>query len=132
MHCRQGCAVDTCARGWLACLHACEAHPHRATAASHGSYKLLFLLLSTVCSRSQLEPRSISQQQARIFAQLEFLQLNHTFDAHLIRHLISLYFTWQNPSLHVVDQDAFERAQDLVIRKGERSTFYTEFLVSAM
>lgn len=35
----------------------------------------------------QLEPRSMSQQQALISAQLEFLQLNHTFDAHLIRHL---------------------------------------------
>lgn len=80
----------------------------------------------------QLEPRSISQQQARISAQLEFLQLNHTFDAHLIRHLTRLYFTWQNPSLHVVDQDAFEQAQDLHISKGEKSTFYTEFLVNAM
>jgi hypothetical protein len=80
----------------------------------------------------QLEPKSISQQQARISAQLEFLQLNHTFDAHLIRHLTRLYFTWQNPSLHVVDQDAFEQARDLLIRKGEKSTFYTEFLVNAM
>ena len=80
----------------------------------------------------QLEPRNISQQQARISAKLEFLQLNHAFDAHLTRHLTRLYFTWQNPSLHVVDQDAFEQAQDLHIRKGEKSTFYTELLVNAM
>jgi hypothetical protein len=80
----------------------------------------------------QLEPRSISQQQARIFAQLEFLQLNYTFDAHFTQHLIKLYFTWQNPSLHIVDQDAFEEAQDLRLHKGEQSTFYTEFLFNAM
>jgi hypothetical protein len=80
----------------------------------------------------QLEPRNISQQQARISAKLEFLQLNHAFDAHLTQHLTRLYFTWQNPSLHVVDRDAFEQAQDLCIRKGEKSTFYTEFLVNAM
>ena len=80
----------------------------------------------------QLEPRSLSQQQARISAQLEFLQLNHTFDADLTRHLTKLYFTWQNPSLHVVDQDAFAQAQDLRVRKGEKSTFYTEFLANAM
>jgi hypothetical protein len=80
----------------------------------------------------QLEPRSVSQQQARISAQLEFLQLNHTFDAHLIRHLTRLYFTWQNPSLHVVDQDAFEQARDLRVRKGEKSTFYTELVANAM
>lgn len=80
----------------------------------------------------QLEPRSISQQQARISAQLEFLKLDHAFDAHLIQHLIRLYFTWQNPSLHIVDQHAFEQAQDLRFHNGEKSTFYTEFLVNAM
>jgi hypothetical protein len=80
----------------------------------------------------QLEPWSISQQQARISAQLEFLDLDHTFDAHFTQHLIRLYLTWQNPSLHIVDQDAFEKAQELRIRKGEKSTFYTEFLVNAM
>ncbi|GAB7329233.1 hypothetical protein MBLNU13_g01044t2 [Cladosporium sp. NU13] len=80
----------------------------------------------------QLEPSTTSQHQARISAQLEFLQLNHTFDAHLTQHLTRLYFTWQNPSLHVVDQDTFEQAQDLRIHKGEKSTFYTEFLVNAM
>lgn len=58
MHCRQGCAVDTCARGWLACLHACEAHPHRATAVGHGSHKLLSLLFPTVCG--QLEVRNFN------------------------------------------------------------------------
>lgn len=42
----------------------------------------------------QLEPRSIPQQQARISAQLAFLELDHPFDAHLIQHLIKLYFTW--------------------------------------
>jgi len=80
----------------------------------------------------QLEPKSISQQQARISAKLEFLQLDQKFDAHLIQHLIRLYFTWQNPSLHIVDQDPFERAQNLRMNKGEKSTFYTEFLVNAM
>lgn len=80
----------------------------------------------------QLEPRSISQQQTRISAQLEFLQLDHDFDAHLTQHLIRLYFTWQNPSLHIVDQDAFEQARSLRINKGEKSAFYTEFLVNAM
>ena len=80
----------------------------------------------------QLEPRRTSQQQARMSGQLKFLQLDHAFDAHLTQHLIKLYFTWQNPSLHIVDQDAFEQGRDLCIGKGERSTFYTEFLVNAM
>jgi hypothetical protein len=80
----------------------------------------------------QLEPRNTSQQQARISAQLRFLQLDHAFDAHLTQRLIRLYFTWQNPSLHIVDQHSFEQAQDLHIRTGERTTFYTESLVNAM
>lgn len=80
----------------------------------------------------QLEPRSSSQQQARVSAQLAFLELYHPFDAHLIQHLIKLYFTWQNPSLHIVDEHAFEQGQDLHVRQGEKSTFYTDFLVNAM
>jgi hypothetical protein len=80
----------------------------------------------------QLEPRRTSQQRTRISAQLEFLQLDQNFDAHFTQHLIRLYFTWQNPSLHIVDQDAFEQGRDLCISKGESSTFHTEFLVNAM
>lgn len=80
----------------------------------------------------QLEPRSTTQQQARIAAQLAFLELNHPFDAQLVQHLIRLYFTWQNSSLHIVDQHAFEQARDLHIRTRERTTVYTEFLVNAM
>lgn len=80
----------------------------------------------------QLEPKNTLQQQGRISAQLEFLELDHPFDARLTEHLIKLYFTWQNPSLHIVDQATFERAQDLRIRAGEKTTFYTELLVNAM
>jgi hypothetical protein len=58
VHCRQGCAADTSARGWLACLNACEAHPHRATAFSHSSYKLLSLLTPTMCGH--LEVRNLN------------------------------------------------------------------------
>lgn len=80
----------------------------------------------------QFEPRNTSQQQTRICAQLKFLELGHPFEAHLTQHLIKLYFTWQNPSLHIVDRDAFERAQDLHVRGEGKTTFYTEFLVNAM
>lgn len=90
------------------------------------------LPLSKDIQALQLEPRVISQQQGRISAKLEFLQLDQNFDAHLTQHLIRLYFTWQNPSLHIVDQDSFEQAQNLRVNKGEKSTFYTEFLVNAM
>jgi hypothetical protein len=49
----------------------------------------------------------------------------------LLNTWIKLYFTWQNPSLHIVDQHSFEQAQDLHMRTGERTLFYTESLVNA-
>lgn len=52
-------------------------------------------------------------------------------------HLIKLYFTWENPYFHVVDQKAFMDARKRAIADREagkvsKSSCYSELLVNAM
>lgn len=49
----------------------------------------------------------------------------------LEEHLTKLYFTWQDPSLHIVDQQMFELARARW-RNREHSPFYGESLRNAM
>jgi hypothetical protein len=49
----------------------------------------------------------------------------------LEEHLLNLYFTWQDPSFHVVDRDMFEKARRAWHGK-EETPFYSEALCYAM
>lgn len=63
---------------------------------------------------------------------LEHAGVGQVVDDKLISHLINLYFTWQNPSLHVVDRAAFEAAREKRLAEQIGNGFYSEFLVNAM
>ncbi|KAJ4049560.1 hypothetical protein NW763_008858 [Fusarium oxysporum] len=63
---------------------------------------------------------------------LDAAGVGHTVDEELIKHLITLYFTWQNPSLRVVDQAAFETARNEFLMSPKEDGFYSEFLVNSM
>lgn len=62
---------------------------------------------------------------------LNRLGLDKPIPRALEEHLTKLYFTWQDPSLHIVHQQAFECARDRW-QKKEHSPFYSESLQNAM
>ncbi|CAH0054486.1 unnamed protein product [Clonostachys solani] len=63
---------------------------------------------------------------------LEHAGVGQVVDDKLISHLINLYFTWQNPSLHVVDRAAFEAAREKRLTEQIENGFYSKFLVNAI
>ncbi|KAH7207840.1 fungal-specific transcription factor domain-containing protein [Fusarium redolens] len=63
---------------------------------------------------------------------LDTAGVGHAVDEQLINHLITLYFTWQNPSLRVVDQEAFQTARNEFLLSPREDGLYCEFLVNAM
>ncbi|KAI3572601.1 fungal-specific transcription factor domain protein [Fusarium oxysporum f. sp. albedinis] len=63
---------------------------------------------------------------------LDTAGVGHAVDEQLINHLITLYFTWQNPSLRVVDQEAFQTARNEFLSSPREDGLYCEFLVNAM
>ncbi|KAJ5347505.1 transcriptional regulator family: Fungal Specific TF [Penicillium brevicompactum] len=46
-------------------------------------------------------------------------------------HLLNLYFTWQDPSFHVVDREMFEKGKSADLRK-EKTPYYSDALLYAM
>lgn len=71
---------------------------------------------------------SEKQAQERIAA----AGLDQPVDRELMDHLLSLYFTWHNPSLHVVEQDIFDGARQQY-ESGEADTpFFSPLLLNAM
>lgn len=68
----------------------------------------------------------------RIEASLNEAGVGHTIDEELTDHLASLYFTWQNPSLHVVDQSEFEKARKGASRGEDETGICSIFLTNAM
>lgn len=71
-------------------------------------------------------------RQKSVQASFDTAGLNHTVDEQLVNHLITLYFTWQNPSLRVVDQEAFETARNEFLVNPKENGFYSELLVNSM
>ena len=63
---------------------------------------------------------------------LDTAGVGHAVDKQLINHLITLYFTWQNPSLRVVDQEAFETTRNECLVSAREDGLYCQFLVNAM
>jgi hypothetical protein len=59
-------------------------------------------------------------------------RLSQNVDSELIRHLISLYFAWQDPAFHVVDRRMYEEKRKLYEGGTDNSTFYSESLTHSM
>ena len=63
---------------------------------------------------------------------LDRLGVNKEVPTEIEDHLMNLYFTWQDPSLHVVDRKMFEEAKVIWRDKGEDTSYYSEALRNAM
>lgn len=67
-------------------------------------------------------------------ATLRAADLDHEVDVELEDHLIKLYFCWEDPSIHVVDETAFyrERARCRARDATHLSPLYSEVLLNAI
>lgn len=63
---------------------------------------------------------------------LHRLGLDKKVPSELEGHLMNLYFTWQDPSFHVVDRKIFEGAQEVWHSQMEDTACYSEALRNAM
>lgn len=63
---------------------------------------------------------------------LNHLRIGQHVEPNLENHLIELYFTWQNPSLYVVDREMFTQAQTKWRTESDDTPFYSEVLTNAM
>ncbi|KAF2649614.1 hypothetical protein K491DRAFT_610426 [Lophiostoma macrostomum CBS 122681] len=68
-----------------------------------------------------------------IQATLEAVGVGQHVDAEFEQHLIKLYFCWEDPSIHLVQEDVFYRERRRCKAEGiGTSKFYSEVLVNAM
>lgn len=63
---------------------------------------------------------------------LNHLRIGQNVEPSLENHLIELYFTWQNPSLYIVDRDMFNLARTKWRDELDDTPFYSEVLTNAM
>ncbi|KAJ5669599.1 hypothetical protein N7462_010669 [Penicillium macrosclerotiorum] len=63
---------------------------------------------------------------------LNHLRVGQAVDQALEDHLVELYFTWQNPSIYVVDKDMYMTARAKWRNEFDDTPFYSEVLTNAM
>ncbi|RAK98063.1 Zn(II)2Cys6 transcription factor [Aspergillus ibericus CBS 121593] len=63
---------------------------------------------------------------------LENAQLDHEMDEAFERHLLELFFTWQDPRLHIIDTESFWRARAQSRDESLPTPYYSRALSDAM
>lgn len=63
---------------------------------------------------------------------LNHLRVGQPVDQELEDHLVELYFTWQNPSIYVVDKEMYMTARLRWRNEYDDTPFYSEVLTNAM
>lgn len=63
---------------------------------------------------------------------LNHLRVGQPVDQALEDHLVELYFTWQNPSIYVVDKEMYMTARSKWRNEYDDTPFYSEVLTNAM
>lgn len=63
---------------------------------------------------------------------LNHLRVGQAVDQALEDHLVELYFTWQNPSVYVVDKEMYTTARSKWRNEYDDTPFYSEVLTNAM
>ncbi|KAK5216245.1 hypothetical protein LTR47_005411 [Exophiala xenobiotica] len=58
--------------------------------------------------------------------------VGHPVEHDLEEHLLKLYFCWEDPSIHVVDESIFWRERRKCLSTNHVSSFYSEVLANAM
>jgi hypothetical protein len=63
---------------------------------------------------------------------LQCLGLNQAVPLDLQTHLAKLYFTWEDPAIHVIDEDVFFEEKEQWLRDNRSTPYYSETLNNAM
>lgn len=63
---------------------------------------------------------------------LNHLRVGQPVDQAMEDHLVELYFTWQNPSMYVVDKEMYMTARSRWRNEYDDTPFYSEVLTNAM
>ncbi|EXJ73598.1 uncharacterized protein A1O5_03360 [Cladophialophora psammophila CBS 110553] len=95
----------------------------------YGATSNLHILHNGPLSLSRSKFRSPSEQGADL---LSGAGVGHFVDESIEDHLLRLYFTWEEPSIHVVDESIFWRERMNCKAAGQVSTLYSEVLTNAM
>ena len=75
---------------------------------------------------------SVTSRSKEAFARLEQDGIRHDPNVELCDQLIDLYFTWQDPSCHIVDRDIFYKERDLCKDTERESSLYSAALENVM
>ena len=86
-------------------------------------------LLDVLVSVTLPAPKIAERETQEI---LENARLNADIDQSFEKHLLELYFSWQDPSLHLVDYDRFWEARAQHNFDGLVSPYYSRSLADAM
>ncbi|KAF2009748.1 hypothetical protein BU24DRAFT_312985, partial [Aaosphaeria arxii CBS 175.79] len=95
----------------------------------YGATSNLHLLVAG--ARSSNVAKSLADPMA-IQSTLDAAGVGHYVDPELEDHLIKLYFCWEDPSIHLVQEDVFYRERQYCKANMEPSKLYSEVLVNSM
>ncbi|USP78019.1 putative nitrogen assimilation transcription factor nit-4 [Curvularia clavata] len=95
----------------------------------YGATSNLHLLVSG--TRATTNART-TVNRVEIQATLDAAGVGHLVDPELEEHLMKLYFCWEDPSIHLVQEDIFYRERRKCKSGDYASKFYSEVLVNSM
>ena len=75
---------------------------------------------------------SVTSRSKEAYAKLKQDGAGHDPDDDLVDQLIDLYFTWQDPSCHIVDKAIFHEERDLCKSSEKESSLYSAALENVM
>lgn len=95
----------------------------------YGATSNLHILQNGVSSLPRALRRSIRLEGEEALARTE---LNQRIDPELEKHLEDLYFRWEDPAIHVVDEEMYFLAKNAYYLGEDGSPFYSETLKNTM
>ncbi|KIW11440.1 hypothetical protein PV08_10740 [Exophiala spinifera] len=95
----------------------------------YGATSNLHILHNGPLSLSRSRFRSLSQEGSNL---LHGAGVGHLVDQDLEDHLLRLYFCWEDPTIHVVEESIFWRERRRCLSGHHFSSYYSEVLSNAM
>ena len=71
---------------------------------------------------------SVTIRPKEVVEKLKQEDIGHEVDSNLVDQLVDLFFTWQDPSCHIVDKVIFQEEQDVCKGSDQESPFYSAAL----
>lgn len=94
-----------------------------------GATSNLHILHNGLSSLSRPPNRSVHAEGDEVLSRAG---LDRQLDAEFEKHLENLYFRWEDPAIHVVDEEMYFMAQDAYLSGETETPFYSETLKNAM